>query len=377
MAQTTINIYAADQIFNLATRLIGTFVGLIAGLVAWYIGNGNGNGNGNPYGAATGVGVVLIPIVFVRLFTPMQFAAGVILGCATFALIVGYSWVDGHIVQYATPGIGWTVAWKRFTLVVIGSGASFIIMMLPPTSGRKAVRIRNASIISSISRIYGFLISTWITPSTEEKKDIHPDSPEWMREFRKRLIALADEITTLRGLTEVARWEGSVRGAWPVDEYIRLVDVETEMIAGLAQLGSALGHLADDWRINFLHATKVLNPNFIADVMSIFSLVSQSLRTGEPMHQVLPSTLLERLFYHHPRNHGSTLNQEVMMTITDMQSLDYMYYATGLCAVYQLLQSLDDLQKITKRLCGEVPLKGFSDWRGEYDRVHMPEVVLG
>ncbi len=38
MAQTMINLYAADQIFNLVTRLIGTFLGLVMGLLVWYLG---------------------------------------------------------------------------------------------------------------------------------------------------------------------------------------------------------------------------------------------------------------------------------------------------------------------------------------------------
>ncbi|KAJ7834017.1 hypothetical protein B0H13DRAFT_2370095 [Mycena leptocephala] len=49
MAQTTLNIYAADQISKSVTRLGGTFLGLVLGLIAWYA--GNGSGNGNPYGA--------------------------------------------------------------------------------------------------------------------------------------------------------------------------------------------------------------------------------------------------------------------------------------------------------------------------------------
>lgn len=40
---------------------------------------------------------------------------------ATFALVVGYSWVDGHVVQFTSPGVGWPVAWKRFALVIVGN----------------------------------------------------------------------------------------------------------------------------------------------------------------------------------------------------------------------------------------------------------------
>lgn len=73
--------------------------------------------------------------------------------------------------------------------------------------------------------------------------------------------------------------------------------------------------------------------------MAMFHLVSNSLRTAEPMHQVLPQTLLERLFYH---RHKSLLSPNVetndIVDTEEMRSLDYMFYSTGLVAVYHLLQ---------------------------------------
>ena len=37
------------------------------------------------------------------------------------SLIVGYSWVDGHLTVIDSPGVGWSIAWKRFVLVAIGA----------------------------------------------------------------------------------------------------------------------------------------------------------------------------------------------------------------------------------------------------------------
>ena len=39
----------------------------------------------------------------------------------TMVLIMGYSWIDGHLVTISSPGIGWPIAWKRWVLVVIGT----------------------------------------------------------------------------------------------------------------------------------------------------------------------------------------------------------------------------------------------------------------
>ncbi|KAJ7132494.1 hypothetical protein C8R44DRAFT_978049 [Mycena epipterygia] len=375
MAQTTLNIYAADQIFNYVTRLGGTLVGLAFGLVAWYA--GNGNGNGNPYGAAAAFGVCVFPLVFLRVFAPERYLAGNVMCCATFALVVGYSWIDGHTVQFASPGIGWSVAWRRWALVVTGCAASFIAMMFPPQSGRKAVRQRNAASIAALANAYGFLVSAWIGARDAKPTadgDAKPTlAASWAAEFRARLLALAEEMHTIRELTELAKWEGSIRGKWPAAEYTKLLDVQVEMIASLAQLGSSLGHLENEWRIATLHKSKVLNPNFIGDVMAVFSLISQSLRTGEPMHQVLPASLLDRLFYHDARTHfpiNPLENGLQMVDVEAIKSVDYMYYASSIVAVYQLLRSVDELHLITKDLCGEIPLTGFESWREEYDRAH-------
>jgi Aromatic acid exporter family member 2 len=117
----------------------------------------------------------------------------------------------------------------------LGSAASFIVMMLPPTSSRKAVRLRNASAIISISEIYGFLISTWIGTQTHQKKTLAAPAT-WLEDFRVKLIGLADQVQTVKQMTELAKWEGNIRGKWPIDEYQALIEAEMQMIGGLAQV---------------------------------------------------------------------------------------------------------------------------------------------
>jgi hypothetical protein len=115
-------------------------------------------------------------------------------------------------------------------------------MMLPPKSGRKAVRMRNALSIASLSNAYGFVLSAWIrmreADEGAEKTKVDLLSPQgsWPAAFRAQLLALGEEMATIRALTGLAKWEGSIRGKWPAAEYARLVDVQVEMIAVLAQV---------------------------------------------------------------------------------------------------------------------------------------------
>lgn len=72
--------------------------------------------------------------------------------------------------------------------------------------------------------------------------------------------------------------------------------------------------------------------------MAAFGLVSQSLRTGEPLHHVLPHSLLDRLFYHH--GHVPALAATTHHKQPDLKAVkapNYMYYASAMIAVYQLL----------------------------------------
>ncbi|THH07358.1 hypothetical protein EW145_g3442 [Phellinidium pouzarii] len=379
MAQTTLNLFASDQIYSMAMRFIGTFCG-------------SGHGNGNPYGVAAAIAVFLVPIVFVRIYAPPILLQGVIMFNATLALVIGYSWIDAHLVVVGNPGIGWSVAWKRFVLVMIGFAAASFMMMFPPASGRKSVRLRNAALISELSGLYSTLMSVWISEeetqaigNTKEHSDGDKEAAQiatmssgttrtggWPMQLRKKVLSLAEQMQIVRGQTGMAKFEGSIRGVWPGEEYNLLLDNEADMLAAFAQLCSALQHLDPAWRISLNRRTMILNPNFITDVISTFALVSHSLRTAEPMHQILPTSLLDRLLYHHDHDTLAHADNEEEKTcyVERISSLDFMYFSTGVAAVSQAIQSLDEMHRITRRLCGEIPFKGFTEWKNDYEHVY-------
>ena len=103
-------------------------------------------------------------------------------------------------------------------------------MMFPPQSGRTAVRRRNASNITAISYLYSSLISAWI--SDKERPD--SKGAEWIAGFRDRLVAVATQLQAVKAQTEIARWEGGIRGAWPYEEYVKMEEIETRMLGGIA-----------------------------------------------------------------------------------------------------------------------------------------------
>lgn len=92
MAQTSVVVYMSDFTLSLVSRGIGTVVGGVAGLVAWYI--GSGHGDGNPYGLAAIMAPVLLLLMWGRLFAPPVLLQAMMMGGATCILVVGYSYDD-------------------------------------------------------------------------------------------------------------------------------------------------------------------------------------------------------------------------------------------------------------------------------------------
>jgi hypothetical protein len=105
-------------------RIGGTLLGLIMAILIWYIGRhstairralcyspsgpGNGGGNGNPYGLAASYAVLIVPVLFVRLFAPPQLLPGAILG--TVRNLMSLSLCPPH------PALGYSVAHHRILM---------------------------------------------------------------------------------------------------------------------------------------------------------------------------------------------------------------------------------------------------------------------
>lgn len=69
MAQTALGVYTGEQVITFVVRMTGTVIGLVIGMVIWYIG-APGNGSGNPYGLAAATVVFMGPVILLRVIAP-------------------------------------------------------------------------------------------------------------------------------------------------------------------------------------------------------------------------------------------------------------------------------------------------------------------
>ena len=107
--------------------------------------------------------------------------------------------------------------------------------MFPPKSGRKAVRLRAAASIDELGHVYTMLMSAWIVED-DSRKDVPYSSTSWIKPFRQRLVTVTAQIHAGKQQMMLATWEGNIRGRWPKDEYVKLTEVQEEMIAVLSQV---------------------------------------------------------------------------------------------------------------------------------------------
>ncbi|GAA5871160.1 hypothetical protein JCM8547_001473 [Rhodosporidiobolus lusitaniae] len=399
MFQTGLGVYAGDQILGSLQKLTGTAVGLVYGMLVWYI--GAARGPGSPYGIGAAVIVFMLPAMAIRIFAPPASAQMAIQGAVTTILIVGYSWQDTHLASVGNPGVGYTLAWKRALLVMIGTGIAAVAMLLPPVSTRLLVRRTHATCMQELGKLYTTIISAWLreeqqehgkngTASSDEKEPNALStsfSPAAQKAARARMLAVRVKLNTTRPAIEQSTYEISLRGDYPEDEYLQLLGLQLQLLQALAQLGQALVRLAPEWRKALVRETAFLTQPLIADVTTTFSLLSLALRQGSPLPQATPGPLLDRLLYHDrrlrllsspvpspssPPSSSSDAGETELegarlssapLTFDVLSDERFGTYASALQALASVLLDLDETEAVVKRLVGETRFPGYEGLR--------------
>ncbi|GAA5854342.1 hypothetical protein JCM9279_004726 [Rhodotorula babjevae] len=424
--QTFLAPNAGDQILSTLQRCAGTVVGLVYGMLIWYIGSGRGDGSRPGVGAA--LIILMIPWFAVRLYAPPSSAMFGIMAAVTSVLVVGYSWQDTHLPSLGNPGVGYSVAWRRALLVLIGAAIGAVFLLIPPQSSRRLVRRTHATCVSELGRLYTAIVSEWLSEegydesaSVDRERDGSKDGAD-LREKeepfsaasrqvgRAKMLALRVKLNSSRVAIEQAAFEPSLRGDWPKDNYSRLLNLQLALLQALAQLAQALIRLDHTWRERLVHETAFLNQPLIADVTTTFTLISLALREGAPLPEATPGPLLDRLLQHdrrlrlfseggpppssasprhapshdHDDNHDQHADEHeheahgasvegarvgsFELSLAVLRDERFAAYAAALQALAGILRDCDALEREVKRLVGETRFPGYAALR-ERERV--------
>lgn len=373
MSQTGLGVFAGEQILGFLTRMSGTVVGAILGALAWYI--GSGRGTGEPYGLTAISLVIVMPLVFVRLCGPPQYVPIVLLTGVTICLVVGYSWVDYHLVVLSNSGKGIDIAWKRGLLVIIGFTAAFIVSLFPrPVTSKEIVRKTLSRTIEGLGDFYakemrGFLGGVRDTRSRTEL-------------YRGDLLKLVGKLETIQPQLINAGVEPSLRGPWPKDKYHRLVDLHYTTLGALSLLASAYVQLKPRWMSALVERTAFFEPVLIADMLALYHSISNALDRGSPLPATIPlrerlavlTTLKQQQSQHGKSEEG--LNAPGLgfkLHYNDVKNEQLAVYATACVALGHMVTLADEMHDIVKELAGERThdLEGWMKERAERDAERM------
>ncbi|KAJ6509663.1 hypothetical protein DFH09DRAFT_1100718 [Mycena vulgaris] len=298
MAQTGLATFAGDQLFGLATRLLGTLAGLLNGMIVWYIA-APGKADGNAYAVVVVTAVFVAPFILARVAAPpAQIMFWTMVGVTT-VFVVGYSWLDTHFALISNSGVGISLGWKRALLVIIGFVAGAIVMMFPrPTSARMLVRRTLAATLQEMGSIFGQEVEAFLAEEARARGGhFEQEKIDWVdqssgdgvspkerrvRKVGQRVLVVFERLQGLASSLKTGRWEPQV---------------QTKLVTSLALLAGAFSKLDTKWCSILVHRTPFLNPNLLSDIFSIIDILSHALEAGHPVPASLPC-LRERLVYH-------------------------------------------------------------------------------
>ncbi|KAL1742634.1 hypothetical protein HDZ31DRAFT_42783 [Schizophyllum fasciatum] len=425
MAQTGLSVYAGDQIGGYVIRLIGTGIGLLLGMAVWYI--GAGNGDGNPYGIVAATVVFISPFLLARIAAPPQDMIIYMMTGVTAVFVVGFSWVDTHILaQPANAGIGVDLGWKRALLVIIGFTAGFIIMLFPsPTSARLLVRRTLAATMQELGSVFAAEMETFLAEEARYQRHLEGlDSPSSetaasdenkpayrflnsnkeikIRKLADRILGVQARLQALAPSLKTARWEPQVQGMWPHTQYEKLYANQMKILSSIVLLVGTMSRLDPKWCSVLVHRTPFLNPNLLADLFSTIAILSQSLMTAQPIPGVLPR-IRDRIVYHErhkeaygAQTRGAAPRATASRPVADageenVEELDFSggkvdglsigfeqltldvlmddqlpAHCTAVLALSSIVGLLDENASIIRELCGETSLAGIEYLRDEY-----------
>ncbi|KAF8628826.1 hypothetical protein AX17_005887 [Amanita inopinata Kibby_2008] len=347
MGQVTLSRFRGDTAFAFVSRILATFWGSLMGMVVWYL-SSCGNPEGNAYGLAVVFAVCLPLFCYARLYWPTAPLTNIVLFVTT-VLVVGYSWENIILRLPGAPGVGFAVAWRRFVLVTGGVTAAFIVSFLPPsTTIRRYHRRMLATTCSELGTIYCRVLSF----ANSRKRTEVP-------EIVTNLLAIRNKLRRAQSMQANVRYEVTLRGRWPAKRYLTILEMQMQIGYALSHLMSVLEQLEPAWTRAFLRRTRFNDTDFQGDVLAVISMISTSLRSGQPLPQITPCPLLDRFML---RYHGlEVIHKEFQddyglprnLTLDTLKNEQYMIFCAGVSTAFSIMTRLDRLMVAVKEVVGE------------------------
>jgi hypothetical protein len=336
-AQTCLLPYMADSTFSIVCRGIGTIIGGVMGMVAWYI--GSGTGIGNPYGLGAISAVMILILIWWRIFLPPAFAQASIMAGATYALVIGFSYDHDHYVQYGQPGVGYEAFWKRLVTVLIGFLAACIVQLFPkPPSATSHVRKTLSNTLGTLADHYALLLSHW--GQGQQNSPLSAVAEQISLGVAETLFSLDNALALLKLEPSFSNFD-----QYTLKETQKLCIAINESLGRLLDLSTSL---PKEYQDRFSNVVGFLDDHVIGDIMAVLGVVRLSLKTGASLPERLPAPLIRNFYKAWYAKHRTA-----MLNTTLIRDENYRRYCVAVSAYLRFLSAVDDLVLVVKGAVGE------------------------
>ncbi|ODV92243.1 hypothetical protein CANCADRAFT_84206 [Tortispora caseinolytica NRRL Y-17796] len=274
-------------------RIIATFVGSLAGMIAWYISAGSSTSSTSVaplWGFAATTFVCSWFLMYFRLHYKAKNPMPNILLPISFVLVISLSFAAVRI-QSIFPAIpaGYTVAWKRFVIVTIGVSIGFLVSIFPhPNTSKSFIRKTLGDVIDSIAKSHSDLLGFTLS------KVQNPAFPP-LKSLADEFLSTSYMIGTVREEMLYVPYEPSFDGPWPSKTYNRVVTLASEANSLLSLIYSMIQRFdSSEWLAHCIETSGLRDKTFAGAEFSMLFMMSRALLLNAPIPQVTPAPLVPR-----------------------------------------------------------------------------------
>lgn len=211
-----------------------------------------------------------------------------------------------------------------------------IVQLFPrPPSASRHICKSLSNVIRELSDHYALLLTCWGQGRDEGLA------------AEQLALDLANNLTSLEGPIALLRFEFS---GSPFDSE-RLGQVKSlcqELNQNLGRLLYLSASLPEHFQSRLARQAGLLDHRNIGDVMAVLGVVEQSLKTGDPLPEVLPTPLLKRC-----HDFWDMRQVEISLSKELIRDENYRRFCVAVSAYLKFLAAVDDLVLVMKGTLGE------------------------
>ncbi|KAG0185504.1 hypothetical protein DFQ28_009219 [Apophysomyces sp. BC1034] len=332
-----------SNFFGTVTRTVGSFIGVVCAIIIWEA------SRGSPAGLLVLTFVFNLPCWFIYLKGQFWKPAGMF-SLITISLTIGYTY--NHIQEGQSYTIG-DVAWQVVSVLVGVAGAHIMSVFPFPTTGRVELRRRIAGTLGELSTLYSCFLALVLKNSRQD---------EGVRLKNRKLFyamsqSIRRQIKSARVLLEQSRFEPALRGVFPEDKYLHILQILDNILHIMLAIENALEKTNTRWRTKLVKSTWRERKELISSFLTAFQLGANALinKTSLPPYVLRPTRARRNL----------TMRVRTLPCFHPerLRDLDFTYYSAYLMNSEQLAVEIEQLIATIRDLVGPDSVSRWLDYR--------------